>query len=90
MLFDVAGVTMAVPLIALGQILPPEKLTVLSGQSSWFAGILPSRSGDIRVVNTAEFVMPERYDGKFKDHCRYVITIDGCSWGLAVDAVQLA
>ena len=89
LLFDVAGLSLAVPLVALGHIVPlDKKLTHLQGQSDWFMGILPASVGDIRTVNTALFVMPERYKPNFAETAKYVVTIDGLPWGLAVDDVH--
>lgn len=89
LLFEVSGLTLAVPLIALGQILYlNESLTPIFGQSDWFMGLLPSPRGTIKTVNTALFVMPERYDDKFLHTARFVISIDGLPWGLAVDSVN--
>jgi len=89
LLFRVAGLTLAVPLIALGQIYPlDERLTPIFGQAEWFMGLQPTPAGRIRTVNTALFVMPERYDPAFVQSARYVVSIDGLDWGLAVDQVQ--
>ncbi len=89
LLFDVAGLSLAVPLVTLGQIVAfDEKLTVLHGQSAWFMGILPTAIGDIRTVNTALFVMPERYNETFLETAKYVVTINNMPWGLAVDSVN--
>ncbi|RMV85651.1 CheW domain-containing protein [Pseudomonas amygdali pv. tabaci] len=43
LLFDVAGLTLAVPLVCLGSIYPlaGQELTPLFGQPDWFLGILP-------------------------------------------------
>lgn len=89
LLFKVSGLTLAVPLIALGQIQPlTDELTPLFGQAEWFMGLLPTPTGKIRTVNTARFVMPERYDERFVETAEYVISIDGVPWGLAVDSVN--
>lgn len=89
LLFQVSGLTLAVPLIALGQIQPlTDELTPLFGQADWFMGLLPTPTGKIRTVNTAKFVMPERYDENFLKTAKYVISIDGVPWGLAVDSVN--
>jgi purine-binding chemotaxis protein CheW len=89
LLFRVAGLTLAVPLIALGQIHPlTDGLTPIFGQADWFMGLQPTPAGRIRTVNTALFVMPERYDPAFIQSARYVVSIDGLDWGLAVDQVQ--
>lgn len=89
LLFKVSGLTLAVPLISLGQIQPlTEELTPLFGQADWFMGLQPTPQGKIRTVNTAKFVMPERYDESFVKSARYVVSINGVPWGLAVDSVN--
>jgi len=89
LLFSVSGLTLAVPLISLGQIQPlTDELTPLFGQADWFMGLQPTSVGKVRTVNTAKFVMPERYDERFLETARYVISIDGVPWGLAVDEVN--
>lgn len=89
LLFQVSGLTLAVPLIALGQIHPlTGELTPLFGQADWFMGILNTATERVRTVNTARFVMPERYDPQFERSARYVISIHGVPWGLAVDSVK--
>ncbi|MBU2887210.1 chemotaxis protein CheW [Gilvimarinus agarilyticus] len=89
LLFKVSGLTLAVPLISLGQIQPlTDELTPLFGQADWFMGLQPTASGKVRTVNTAKFVMPERYDPAFEQTAKYVISINGVPWGLAVDNVE--
>jgi purine-binding chemotaxis protein CheW len=89
LLFKVSGLTLAVPLISLGQIQPlTDELTPLFGQADWFMGLQPTAAGKIRTVNTAKFVMPERYDPVFLKTAKYVMSIDGVPWGLAVDSVN--
>jgi len=88
--FDVAGLTLAVPLVALGQIVrfTPEELTPIFGQSDWFMGLLNSNVGRLRVVNTSLFVMPEKYDASFIESAEYAISLDGVQWALAVNRVN--
>lgn len=89
LLFKVSGLTLAVPLISLGQIqLLTDELTPLFGQADWFMGLQPTPAGKIRTVNTAKFVMPERYDESFLKTAKYVVSINGVPWGLAVDSVN--
>lgn len=89
LLFQVSGLTLAVPLIALGKIVPfTDELTPLFGQADWFMGLLLTNQGKVRVVNTSKFVMPERYDPAFEKSCELIITINGVPWGLAVDSVN--
>lgn len=90
LLFDVAGLTLAVPLAALGSIyaFEPSELTPLFAQPDWFIGILPAQSGNLKVLETARWVMPERYTADMRDDLKYVISINGFDWGLAVHQVR--
>nr|WP_288357550.1 chemotaxis protein CheW [uncultured Pseudomonas sp.] len=90
LLFDVAGLTLAVPLVCLGSIYPlaGQELTPLFGQPDWFLGILPSQAGNLKVLDTARWVMPDRYRDDFKQGLQYVISVQGYEWGLAVHQVS--
>ncbi|PKM33556.1 MAG: chemotaxis protein CheW [Gammaproteobacteria bacterium HGW-Gammaproteobacteria-12] len=90
LLFDVAGLTLAVPLICLGSIYPLEgqELTPLFGQPEWFLGILPSQAGNLKVLDTARWVMPDRYREDFREGLQYVISVQGYEWGLSVHQVS--
>lgn len=90
LLFDVAGLTLAVPLVCLGSIYPLEgqELTPLFGQPDWFLGILPSQAGNLKVLDTARWVMPDRYRDDFREGLQYVISVEGYEWGLAVHQVS--
>ncbi|WP_263139350.1 CheW domain-containing protein [Pseudomonas sp. RIT-PI-AD] len=90
LLFDVAGLTLAVPLICLGSIYPLDgtELTPLFGQPDWFLGILPSQAGNLKVLDTARWVMPDRYRDDFRAGLQYVISVEGYEWGLAVHQVS--
>lgn len=91
LLFSVGGLTLAVPLVELGTIYTmSEELTPIFGQIDWFMGLLPVKDSNIRTVNTAKLVMPERYTESMKEHFSYVISINGMDWGLAVDQVSSA
>src|SRR3989338_3042888 len=90
LLFDVAGLTLAVPLVCLGTIYPlaGQELTALFGQPDWFLGILPAPTGNLKVLDTASWVMPDRYRDDFRDGLQYVISVQGYEWGLAVHHVS--
>ena len=90
LLFDVAGLTLAVPLVCLGSIYPlaGQELTPLFGQPDWFLGILPCQAGNLKVLDTARWVMPERYRDDFRQGLQYVISVEGYEWGLAVHQVS--
>ncbi|MFB4393978.1 MULTISPECIES: CheW domain-containing protein [unclassified Pseudomonas] len=90
LLFDVAGLTLAVPLVCLGSIysLAGQELTPLFGQPDWFLGILTCQAGNLKVLDTARWVMPDRYRDDFRQGLQYVISVQGYEWGLAVHQVS--
>lgn len=90
LIFKVAGLKLAVPLITLGAIHQIDrKFNALPHQSDWFIGILQtSAAGNIKVLDTALCVMPERYDPASRDSLAYVITIHGYQWGLACHELE--
>ena len=89
LLFDVGGLKLAVPLVLLGTIYPLEdEITPLFGQPDWFLGILATQAGNIKVLDTARWVMPERYTPELKDSLSFVISVEGYDWGMAVHGVQ--
>lgn len=93
--FNVGGLTIAVPLIELGGIHQIEKTTTLMGKPDWFKGVMLYRDDKINVVDTALWVMPEKYDEKMKSslNYQYVIMLSDSAWGLTaenlVDTVML-
>ncbi len=90
LLFEVGGLTLAVPLVCLGSIYPlaGQELTPLFAQPDWFLGLLPCQAGNLRVLDTARWVMPERYRDELRETLQYVISIQGFEWGLAVHQVS--
>lgn len=85
--FDVAGLTLAVPLITLGGIHQLEKVGPLIGKPAWFKGVMLHREQKINVVDTARWVMPEKYDQTMADNLnyQYLIMLGNSLWGLACD-----
>ncbi|TGG96101.1 chemotaxis protein CheW [Natronospirillum operosum] len=89
LLFKVDGLALAVPMVLLGTIQPiARELTPLFGQPDWFLGLLPLGEGrNIRVIETARLVMPERYRPGASDGLKYAVGIHGCDWALACHEV---
>jgi purine-binding chemotaxis protein CheW len=85
--FDVGGLTLAVPLIELGGIHQVDKTTSLIGKPKWFKGVMLYRDQKINVVDTALWVMPEKYDEKLKESLKYqyIIMLNKSSWGLSAE-----
>jgi len=84
LLFEMQGLKFAAPLIELGLIHAIDKpLTQMAGHPGWVAGILPLHGKSILVVDTLKALMPEKSRQSAASDYKYVITINGCAWGLA-------
>lgn len=89
LLFTVAGLKLAVPLISLGAIYKIEShFTPLVGRASWFMGLYRHDGRNVRVVDTAQLVMPDRVRDATRENYRYIIRLGGNNWGVACDSVQ--
>lgn len=85
--FEVAGLTMAVPLTTLGGIHRLDKIGPLFGKPKWFKGVMLHRDEKLNVVDTAMWVMPEKYDQKMAEtlNYQYLIMLGDSEWGLSSD-----
>lgn len=85
--FNVAGLTLAVPLIELGGIHKVDKTTSLMGKPDWFKGVMLYRDEKINVVDTALWVMPEKCDETLKNslNYQYIIMLSNSRWGLMAE-----
>ena len=90
--FSVAGLVLAVPLVNLGGIINTESTTKLPGQPSWLNGVQSNREQKINVVDTAAWVMPEKYTDELKQSIsyQYVVLLEGSNWGLACESLMSA
>jgi purine-binding chemotaxis protein CheW len=88
LIFTVAGLQLAVPLILLGAIHRiEEEIRPIPGSPCWYMGIRPDRGHNLRVVDTAEWIMAGRVPPDARDNYRFVIRLDNSDWGLACDGV---
>ena len=85
--FEVAGLTLAVPLKALGGIHQLTEVNQLFGKPKWFKGVMLNRDEKLNVVDTARWVMPEKYDEKLEQSLdyQYLITLGDSQWGLLAE-----
>lgn len=85
--FEVAGLTLAVPLITLGGIHKIDKIGPLFGKPSWFMGVMLHRESKFNVVDSAKWVMPEKVNKTLEEtlHYEYLIMLADSEWGLASD-----
>lgn len=88
LIFKVAGLQLAVPLVLLGAIHRIENsITPIPGRPPWYLGMLPDRHQNLRVVDTAEWIMAGRVPANARDGYRFVIRLDKSEWALACDDV---
>lgn len=87
--FEVAGLKVALPLKELGGIHKMLPLNTLPSKPQWYRGVMLYREQKINVVDTARWVMPEKYDEKLEEtlNYQYVIMLGKSSWGLACETL---
>ncbi|MFT5278172.1 MAG: purine-binding chemotaxis protein CheW [Glaciecola sp.] len=85
--FEVAGLTLAVPLIELGGIHEITKISPLIGKPDWFMGVMLKNQDKFNVVDSALWVMPEKYDTALAENLNYkfMINLGKTPWGLACE-----
>lgn len=92
LMFQVLGLKLGAALVELGGIARMnDELTPIFGQSNWFMGLLRWNGRNIKVIDTARLIMPERLqDMAEKEHPTYefVLLIEGTDWGLGIDAAS--
>ena len=87
--FDIAGLKVAVPLKELGGIHQLGKVSSLIGKPEWFKGVMLYREQKINTVDTARWVMPEKYDEALQEtlNYQYVIMLGNSDWGLCCETL---
>ncbi|QHS12818.1 chemotaxis protein CheW [Shewanella sp. Arc9-LZ] len=87
--FNVAGLTLAVPLVSLGGIIKIEKISHLIGRPSWFKGVQTHRDTKINVVDTCAWVMPEKYTPELAQtvNYQYLVMLEDSQWGLTCESL---
>ncbi|MDU0355678.1 chemotaxis protein CheW [Paraglaciecola aquimarina] len=87
LLFEVAGLTLAVPLTELGGIHEMNSVNPLFGKPSWFKGVLLHREEKYNVVDTTKWIMPEKSVDKLAESTKYqyLIVLGESGWGLGCE-----
>lgn len=85
--FEVAGLVLAVPLQELGGIHNLTETNSLFGKPEWFKGVMLNREKKLNVVDSARWVMPEKFDKNMEEsiNYQYLITLGQSDWGLAAE-----
>jgi purine-binding chemotaxis protein CheW len=91
LVFKVAGLSLAVPLAKLSGVIPWSTVTPMPNRSPMFLGLLHRQERNVKVVDTALVVMPERAapadPAQRQDGSSHIILIDDGRWGLVCDSV---
>ena len=90
LIFTVAGLKLAVPLVLLGAIHRLERddeIRPIPGSPRWYMGMRPDQHQNLRVVDSAEWIMAGRVPADARENYRFVIRLDDSEWGLACDDV---
>ena len=87
--FSVAGLNLAVPLKSLGGIHQWKEPNTIFGKPQWYLGIMTNREEKLNVVDTALWVMPEKYTPQMAEQIdyKYLIMLGESDWGLACESL---
>lgn len=93
LLFKVAGLKLAVPLIDLcGVIKWDNSVTEMPGHADFYMGILQHLGNKIAVIDTARMVLPKDKLTQLagddpRERVKHIVMIDEYRWGLACDTI---
>lgn len=92
LLFKVAGLTLAVPLVKLNSVIPwTDKIVETPNQTDWYLGLVNSHGKNVKVIDTALMVLPENRRQSLaqdpSDRFSHILLVDNNTWGLACDAI---
>lgn len=94
LLFNTAGLNLAVPLIELSGVLEwPDKITQMPGHADFYLGLVQHLGKQIPIIDLAEIIFPadklaNLATEKRLQSIRKIVLIDNAKWGLACDDVQ--
>jgi purine-binding chemotaxis protein CheW len=92
LLLKVHGLSLALPLVKLNRILPWAEPTLIPGYAAWLLGVLhlEGLNRNLKVVDTAALVMPERIGQTPLSEAPYqhVVMIADGEWGLTCEDVS--
>ena len=93
LLFEVAGIKLAVPLIELSSVIEwNDRVTEMPGHADFYMGILQHLEYKIAVIDTARMILPanklgELIDDDPRERVNHIVLIDDYKWGLACDKI---
>ena len=93
LLFEVAGLKLAVPLIELSGVIEwNDTVTEMPGSADFYMGILQHLDNRVAVIDTAKMVFPaskqaELIGDNARERVKHIVLIDNYRWGLACDEI---
>ena len=93
LLFEVAGIKLAVPLIELSSVIEwRDGVTEMPGHADFYMGILQHLDYKIAVIDTARMILPvnkleELINDDPRERVNHIVLIDDYKWGLACDKI---
>ncbi len=92
LLFKVAGLSLAVPLVKLNSVIPwNEDITHTPNNTEWYLGLVQHLQNQVKVIDTALLVLPENRRGKIdtpaNERFKNILLVDDYGWGLACDSI---
>lgn len=93
LLFEVAGLKLAVPLVELSSVIKwDDTVTEMPGSADFYMGILQHLDYKTAVIDTAKMVLPvnkqsELINDDARERVKHIVLIDNYRWGLACDNI---
>jgi len=92
LLFNVGGLSLAVPLVRLNGVIPwSENVVETPNQTDWYLGVLMNHGNKVQVIDTAVMVLPPEHRIGMPDdpaeRFSHILLVDDQRWGLACDSI---
>ncbi len=90
LIFSVCGLKLAVPLLFLGGVheVVAEDIKPLMGQPKWYLGMVHRDEENLQVIDTANFIMPERKQNLSVQGFKYLIQLEKTPWAIACQSID--
>jgi purine-binding chemotaxis protein CheW len=90
LIFSVCGLKLAVPLLFLGGVheVIPDEVKPLMGQPKWYLGVVHTSEGNLQIIDTANFIMPERAQSLAEQGFKYLIQLEKTPWAIACQSID--
>ncbi len=90
LVFSLCGLKLAVPLLYLGGVheVLPEDVKPLMGQPGWYLGMVHTGEQNLQVIDTANFIMPEREQNLAGKGFKYLIQLEKTPWAIACQSID--